>query len=145
VDDDVISASIVGNTISAYKNGTLMMQATDKTYTSGAPGMGVNFNSGCTHYGFKDFSASDSQCLCRTGMFSNERQRSVFLIAQRSALQSTNPATAHLPTDGQEITHARLLVLVNCSRRSSKRCLAPDYKNSQCPIDECCARLEQIA
>lgn len=61
VDGDVISASIVGDTISAYKNGTLMIQAIDSTYMSGAPGMGVNSNSGCTHYGFKDFSASDSQ------------------------------------------------------------------------------------
>jgi protein-disulfide isomerase-like protein with CxxC motif len=58
---DVIRATIVGNTISAYKNGVLMTQVTDATWTDGAPGMG--FNSG-THggtydntYGFTSFTA----------------------------------------------------------------------------------------
>jgi hypothetical protein len=58
---DVIKATIVGNTISAYKNGVLMGTATDGTWTDGAPGMG--FNSG-THggtydntYGFTSFTA----------------------------------------------------------------------------------------
>ena len=37
---DVFKATIVGNTISAYVNGTLIAQATDSVYTSGQPGIG---------------------------------------------------------------------------------------------------------
>ncbi len=35
---DVIKASIVGNIITAYKNGVVMGTATDSTYTTGSPG-----------------------------------------------------------------------------------------------------------
>ena len=58
---DVIRATIVGNTITAYKNGVQMGQATDGTWTDGAPGMG--FNSGAkggtydNTYGFTSFTA----------------------------------------------------------------------------------------
>jgi hypothetical protein len=61
---DVISATISGTTINAYKNGELMMTATDSTFSSGAPGIGINFTPdlGCdgqnSDYGFTDFTAS---------------------------------------------------------------------------------------
>jgi hypothetical protein len=58
---DVIKATIVGNTISAYKNGVLMGQVTDATWTDGAPGMGFNSGTkGGTYdntYGFTSFTA----------------------------------------------------------------------------------------
>lgn len=63
---DVVKATIVGNVISAYKNGVLMGQATDSTYASGSPGMGFNLNGidGClemnVNYGFSSFTAVDS-------------------------------------------------------------------------------------
>lgn len=63
---DVVKATIVGNVISAYKNGVLMGQATDSTYTSGSPGIGFNLNgvAGClgtnSDYGFTGFTAVDS-------------------------------------------------------------------------------------
>ena len=37
---DVVKATVVDNVISAYKNGVLMGQATDSTFTTGNPGMG---------------------------------------------------------------------------------------------------------
>ena len=58
---DVIRATIVGNTITAYKNGVEMGRTTDGTWTDGAPGMG--FNSGApggtydNTYGFTSFTA----------------------------------------------------------------------------------------
>jgi hypothetical protein len=63
---DVVKATIVGNVISAYKNGALMGQATDSTYTRGSPGMGFNLNGidGClgtnSDYGITSFTALDS-------------------------------------------------------------------------------------
>ena len=39
VSGDVIKASIVGNVISTYINGTLMAKAIDSTFTSGQPGI----------------------------------------------------------------------------------------------------------
>ena len=39
VTGDVIKASIVGNVISTYINGTLMAKATDSTFESGKPGI----------------------------------------------------------------------------------------------------------
>ena len=39
VTGDVIKASIVGNVISTYINGTLMARATDSTFSSGRPGI----------------------------------------------------------------------------------------------------------
>jgi len=45
-DGDVISASIVGNVITAFRNGIQMGQATDNTFTSGSPGIGFNLENG---------------------------------------------------------------------------------------------------
>lgn len=64
---DVVTATVVGNTITAYRNGVVMLQATDNTYTSGSPGMGFNLKNaspGCPgrndQYGFTSFAATDS-------------------------------------------------------------------------------------
>ncbi len=66
-DGDVVSAKVVGNVITVYRNGTQVAQATDNTYTSGAPGMGFNLeggNAGCAgtngDYGYTSFTATDS-------------------------------------------------------------------------------------
>ncbi len=63
---DVVSASIQGNMLSAYRNGVLVGQATDSTYTGGNPGMGFNLENapaGCSgtnqSYGYSSFSAHD--------------------------------------------------------------------------------------
>ena len=56
---DVVKATIVGNFITAYKNGVLLAQVTDKTFSTGTPGMG--FNEGTNgDYGFTSFTASDT-------------------------------------------------------------------------------------
>ncbi len=64
---DTVTATIVGNVITAYKNGVQQGQATDSTYSSGSPGMGFNLDnsvSGCPgtnpNYGFTSFAALDS-------------------------------------------------------------------------------------
>ncbi len=65
---DVVKATIVGNTITAYKNGQQVSQVTDSTYSAGSPGIGFNLTSdggpGCpgtnANYGFSSFAASDS-------------------------------------------------------------------------------------
>jgi hypothetical protein len=58
---DVIKASMVGGTITAYINGVLVCQATDSTFTSGSPGIGFLLD-GATginaNYGFSSFSAT---------------------------------------------------------------------------------------
>lgn len=66
-DGDVVSASIVGNVITAYKNGVVMARVADSTFTSGNPGMGfnlVNAPAGCHgtngNYGFTSFTATDA-------------------------------------------------------------------------------------
>lgn len=57
---DVIKATVVGNVITVYVNGTQIMQATDSTYTSGNPGMGFYIDAGASNsdFGFSSFSAS---------------------------------------------------------------------------------------
>ena len=56
---DVVRATIVGNVITAYKNGVQLAQVTDKTYATGSPGMG--FNEGTNgDYGFTNYSATDT-------------------------------------------------------------------------------------
>jgi hypothetical protein len=63
---DVVSASMIGNVITAYKNGARLGEVIDDTYASGSPGMGFNLAavSGCADtngdYGFTSFSASDA-------------------------------------------------------------------------------------
>jgi hypothetical protein len=42
-DGDLVKATIVGNVITAYMNGVLILQTTDSIYTSGNPGMGFWF------------------------------------------------------------------------------------------------------
>ncbi len=56
---DAIKATVIGNVISAYKNGILMGQAIDSTYTNGNPGIGFNEQSYNGDYGFSSFMASD--------------------------------------------------------------------------------------
>jgi hypothetical protein len=56
---DVVKATIVGNVITAYKNGVKLAQVTDKTYPTGNPGMG--FNEGINgDYGITRFTATDA-------------------------------------------------------------------------------------
>lgn len=64
---DVVSATIVGNVITAFKNGIEMGRATDDAYAAGAPGMGFNLESappGCLgtnrSYGFTSFAATST-------------------------------------------------------------------------------------
>jgi hypothetical protein len=57
---DVIKATMIGTTIRVYKNGTLIGGATDRTYTSGAPGIGMDGPVGTnSNWGFSSFTASD--------------------------------------------------------------------------------------
>ena len=56
---DILKATVVGVVISAYKNGVLMGQASDKTFSSGNPGMGFNERIYYGDYGYSRFSASD--------------------------------------------------------------------------------------
>ncbi len=53
---DVVSATAVGSTLSAYINGTLIVQVTDTTFTSGSPGLGFYIQNGTaaqeSDYGF---------------------------------------------------------------------------------------------
>jgi hypothetical protein len=56
---DVVKATIVGNVITAYKNGVKLAQVTDDTYSTGNPGMG--FNEGINgDYGITRFTATDA-------------------------------------------------------------------------------------
>lgn len=56
---DVVKATIVGNVITAYKNGVKLAQVTDNTYSAGNPGMG--FNEGINgDYGITRFTATDA-------------------------------------------------------------------------------------
>jgi hypothetical protein len=69
---DIISAKVVGNVITAYKNGVVMGSASDNTYADGAPGMGFNLATaptGCAgsndKYGYTQFSATDGVTVTR--------------------------------------------------------------------------------
>jgi len=55
---DVVKAVIVGNTITAYKNGKHQVQITDNTFSQGNPGFGLNEGPNGT-YGISSFTASD--------------------------------------------------------------------------------------
>ena len=62
---DVVKATIVGNVITAYLNGVEVGTATDATYATGSPGMGMNLETGDSscigtngNYGFKHFTAT---------------------------------------------------------------------------------------
>ena len=60
-DGDIVTATAVGNLITAYINGVPVLEATDGTYPTGSPGMGF-FLRGATgvnrDYGFTSFRAS---------------------------------------------------------------------------------------
>jgi hypothetical protein len=67
VTGDVVSASIVGNVITAFKNGLQVGQATDSVFANGAPGMGFNLENGpagCSgtngDYGFSSYTVTDA-------------------------------------------------------------------------------------
>ena len=61
-DGDVVKASMIGNVLTVYINGTKMIQVTDDKFTSGNPGMGF-YLEGATgvmgDYGFSRFMATD--------------------------------------------------------------------------------------
>ena len=58
-DGDVVKATHIGNTITVYKNGTQVLQATDSTYSTGSPGIGFydSVDTNWTSFGFSHFSA----------------------------------------------------------------------------------------
>lgn len=60
-DGDVVKATHIGNTITVYKNGTQVLQATDSTYSTGSPGIGFydSVDSNWTGFGFSRFSATN--------------------------------------------------------------------------------------
>jgi hypothetical protein len=60
---DVVKATISGSTITAYVNGTQVLQGIDSTYTSGNPGIGFNYGCNGTYgnFGFTSFTASDGR------------------------------------------------------------------------------------
>jgi len=72
---DVVKATIVGNTITAYINGVQKAQVTDNTFTTGNPGMGFNFHCSTTcqgtnnGYGYSSFTASDGSSQPPTILF----------------------------------------------------------------------------
>jgi len=60
---DVVKATIIGNVITVYINGTKIASVTDNTYKTGNPGMGFYLNQGSGRskdYGFTSFTAADS-------------------------------------------------------------------------------------
>lgn len=59
---DVLTGTMVGTTINAYKNGTLIVSASDATYASGSPGVGFfnNVDTVQSGFGFSSFYASDN-------------------------------------------------------------------------------------
>jgi hypothetical protein len=59
---DVVSAAIRHNLITVYVNGVQVLQARDRTYTSGSPGMGFFFGgteAANSDFGFTNYSATD--------------------------------------------------------------------------------------
>ncbi|HJZ64163.1 MAG TPA: hypothetical protein VKD70_07590 [Candidatus Acidoferrum sp.] len=64
-DGDIIKAKITGNVITGYLNGVQVVQATDSTYTNGAPGIGFYLEGGPSSaqsdYGFTTFSVTDGR------------------------------------------------------------------------------------
>lgn len=57
-----LRATAIGNTISLYQNGILLMSAVDDTFTDGSPGIGFDSNSTSfdyTTFGFTGFAATD--------------------------------------------------------------------------------------
>ena len=63
IEGDVIRATAVGSTITVYKNGAQVMQATDSTWSDGNPGMAMFIRPGSgaqpKSYCFSAFSAGD--------------------------------------------------------------------------------------
>jgi hypothetical protein len=61
-DGDVVKATIIGDTITAYVNGIEVFHGTDSVFSSGSPGIGFYLDSGSgvnSDYGFTSFTASD--------------------------------------------------------------------------------------
>ena len=63
---DVISASMVGDVITAFENGLQMAQVRDTTFVAGNPGLGLSLDAarpGCAEtnatHGFTSFMATD--------------------------------------------------------------------------------------
>lgn len=60
-DGTVVSAGVVGNTITTYTNGVALFSVTDATFTSGNPGMGFfSQSSGSNDSGFTGYTATDN-------------------------------------------------------------------------------------
>jgi hypothetical protein len=55
-DGDIFKAASLGSTISAYKNGVLILSVSDSTYAGGSPGMGFYKNG--SDFGFSSFTAT---------------------------------------------------------------------------------------
>jgi hypothetical protein len=99
-DGDVIKATAVGNTLTAYINGTQVAQATDSTFMNGSPGIGFFNASGTTSvnadYGFTSFYAAE---ISGSAPAANVVKMAVSgatspLAANNLATTSTNPTSS---------------------------------------------------
>jgi hypothetical protein len=60
---DILKATVRGNTITEFKNGSAIFSVNDSTYSSGSPGMGFYIQNGASStnadFGFSSFSSTD--------------------------------------------------------------------------------------
>lgn len=102
---DVVKATAVGNVITAYINGTQVLQVKDGTFTSGAPGMSVNLQ-GATglngDYGFASLTATESSAkTATTSTTSTATTATATAAATTTWKYSTNfPATENPISEG---------------------------------------------
>jgi len=72
-DGDVVKASVSGSTITVFLNGKQVLQATDTSFSSGAPGMGFSIASGGANanFGLSNFTATAQATAAATAAASS--------------------------------------------------------------------------
>lgn len=109
---DVVKATMVGSTITAFLNGVQITTVTDTTYTSGNPGIGMNYsqNTGCTtaeeaNYGFSSFTANNiGSPVNSVGAEIRTQQRlgyGTYRYTFRASSTAATPTGTGVPVSGQ--------------------------------------------
>jgi hypothetical protein len=70
-DGDIVRAFIIGDVITAYINGVQMAKVSDDTFSSGNPGIGLNYGCNGTYqnFGFRNFTARGIGAKTKTNAF----------------------------------------------------------------------------
>ena len=137
---DVLKATMVGNVITVYKNGVQVNRATDNSYSSGSPGIGLYHQSSIDGtdalWGFSEFTAAGASSTTQAAATPTFNPAAgTYSSPQNVAISCSTPSnTIYYTTNGSTPTHSSTaysgFIGVSSTTTINAICTASGYSDS---------------